>query len=131
MRSTALLIVRLAFALIIITHGWAKLVGPLGITGFAGFLGSMAIPAPTFFSWVIALLEVFGGIAILLGLYVEKVGLLFVLEFLFIVTYVRGLNVSKAELDILMLAAAASLSLMGPGSYAPMGRKKKADEIVA
>ena len=42
----ALLVLRIALALIFIAHGWAKL---SGLSGFVDFVGSLGIPAFTYF----------------------------------------------------------------------------------
>ena len=66
-----LLILRLGLGIVMIAHGWPKLNpnGPMkGPAGVAGFLKQLGIPLPTFFAWVVALLETVGAALLILGL---------------------------------------------------------------
>ncbi len=54
-------------------HGYAKLAR--GVEFFAAALAGMGIPAPTPMAWATALLELAGGVAILLGAYVVPLAL--------------------------------------------------------
>jgi hypothetical protein len=49
-------------------HGFAKL--GRGADSFATILGAMGVPAPYFMSWATIFIEIFGGLAILLGAFV-------------------------------------------------------------
>jgi putative oxidoreductase len=49
-------------------HGFAKL--SKGPEAFAGILHAIGVPAPHFMAWLTILIEIFGGLAVLLGAYI-------------------------------------------------------------
>ncbi len=102
-------------------HGWLKL---QDVSGFAGFVESLGIPAPDVMAYVVTYLEFLGGIALIIGLATRYVAALFVIEMIFtniLVKFDVGLIASEggvgAELDILVLAIALCLVLVGAGSW--------------
>jgi putative oxidoreductase len=112
-------VVRVMMGIILIVAGYQKFAG--GIDRFAGFLPQLGVPAPELFGWFIPILELVGGILVLLGLGVRWVGLLFIIEFLVITFYVKLPRAApmggwdSARIDLMMLAAAVLLVLAGPG----------------
>ena len=120
--SWGITVVRVMMGIILIVAGYQKLAG--GVERFAGFLPQLGIPAPELFGWLIPLLELVGGILVLLGLGVRWVGLLFIIEFLVITFYVKLPRAAplggwdSARIDLMMLAAAVMLVLAGPGRAA-------------
>lgn len=111
-----LLIMRIALGSIFITHGIQKL---QNMEETIGFFTSIGIPAPQFFAYVVALIETFGGIAIILGIFTEIVGLLLAIIMIVAIIQVKfplG-GFTKAELEIALLALAFGLSFTGAGSY--------------
>jgi putative oxidoreductase len=54
-------------------HGWAK--WSRGTAGFGKLLQQIGVPLPAFTSWVVTLLELFGGLATLVGAFVAVVSL--------------------------------------------------------
>lgn len=65
--NTALLIARVFVALVFISFGYGKLFGAPGIEGFTGMLTMLSFPMPAVFAYLVGIAELFGGIAILLG----------------------------------------------------------------
>ncbi len=65
-KDYSLLFIRIALAIVFVIHGWLKFSG-LEAAGEA--FGSLGAPMPHFLAFVAAVIEFFGGIAILLGLY--------------------------------------------------------------
>ena len=63
-----LLALRLSAGIIFISSGWMKL---NNIDMVSGMFDGMGIPMATFFAWVVALLEFVGGIALVLGIWVQ------------------------------------------------------------
>ncbi len=71
LHDLGLLAIRIMLGVVFIFHGGQKLFGMFGgpgIEGFAGWLGSMNVPAPTANAYLAAGAEFFGGIALLVGL---------------------------------------------------------------
>lgn len=122
MGDAAILILRLAAGVVLAYHGWQKL---QDVAGFAGFVESLDIPAPDFVAYLVIYLEFLGGIALIIGVATRYVAALFAIEMVFtnvLVKFDVGLIASEggvgAELDILILAIALSLVLVGAGRWA-------------
>ena len=119
--DTATLVLRLAVGVVLAYHGWLKLPD---IAGFAGFVDSLGIPAPDLMAYVVTYLEFLGGIALIVGLATRYFAALFVVEMIFTIVLVKldiGLIAPEAgvgaELDLLILAIALSLVLVGAGKW--------------
>jgi len=113
---------RIALGIVFFVHGYQKLFIQ-GIDGVAGFFGSVGIPAAFIFAYVVTLLEFFGGIALIFGLFTRFVAALFVIDMiaaLFAVHLQNGFSVSNGGYEFVFVLAAASFSLVfsGAGAYA-------------
>jgi putative oxidoreductase len=64
----ALLPLRLMVGFGFVNHGYAKLAR--GPAGFATILATLGVPAPGFMAWVTTLVELLGGILLMLGAFV-------------------------------------------------------------
>jgi putative oxidoreductase len=119
----ALLILRVALGAVLITHGLTKLTG-FGNT--AGFFSSTGVPLPTLAAAYATIVEVGGGILILLGVLVDVVGVLFAIDILGAMIFVHFKNGYSGpngwEYPSVLFAVALALALAGPGRYAP-GRR--------
>jgi len=114
--SLGLLVMRIVIAIIFVTHGVMKL-GAIDQT--VGFFASVGIPMASVMAWVVALLEVIGGIMILLGLWTGFFGtLLAIVMVVAIFTVKIKMGFQMAEVDIAMLALILGVVLAGPGKYA-------------
>ena len=60
-----LLASRVLLAILFLVSGFGMLAG--GPAGFAGYMGSIGIPAPMLVTWLVIALKVLGGIALLVG----------------------------------------------------------------
>jgi putative oxidoreductase len=109
--------IRLAVATIFIRHGAQKLF----IYGFAGVTGAftqMGVPFPGVTGPFIAVLEFFGGIALLMGLLTRLIALGFVFDMLVAILLVqlkRGFW--GYELEFLLLTSSVALFLTGAGRF--------------
>lgn len=99
------LIVGFGFA----AHGYAKLTR--GVEHFAATLAAMGVPAPTPMAWLTSLLELIGGIAILLGAYVAPLALPFVV---IMVTAMVGVHLQYGFSSIKLKAITAGGAEFGP-----------------
>lgn len=128
-----LAILRIAVGVIFLTHGIPKLLG--GVPGTADFLGQLGIPAPTIAAWAVTLLEVGGGLLLILGVLVVPVAILFIIHMsvgLVLVHlpegwYVVGPGQGGAEFNVLLIAANLALVLGGAGLWALGGRRTAAE----
>jgi putative oxidoreductase len=115
-------------------HGYAKL--SRGPEHFVNILHSLGVPAPTWLSWATILIELLGGLAVLLGAFVPlaSVPMAFILLVaIFTVHLPYGFSSIKLqtvtsagahfgqpgyETDLLYLASLAALVLGGTGPFA-------------
>jgi putative oxidoreductase len=108
-----------------LVHGLGKLdVGPLangsGVAGVVGFFASLGIPAPTLFAWVVTLVEVGGGLLVVLGLLTRYAAALVAVDMAVATVLVHlpnGFGVSNGgyEFTLLLALTAVSVVLSGPG----------------
>jgi putative oxidoreductase len=128
--SLGLAALRLAVATIFIKHGAQKLF-TFGFAGVTGAFTQMGVPFPGVTGPFIALLEFFGGIALLIGLLTRLIALGFVLDMLgaiLLVQLKRGF--SGYEFEFLLLVSSLALFLGGPGGFsvdALLGRRDAKD----
>lgn len=106
--------VRVVMAIIFIVAGWRKF--NMGLGGVGGLFTKLEIPFPGLSGPFIMLLELVGGIALLLGIATRWLGLLYALEFVVAAFYVKlpgGFD--NARIDLMLLAGGILLFLGGPG----------------
>jgi putative oxidoreductase len=112
-----LAVLRLAVATIFIRHGAQKLF-VFGFAGVSGAFAHMGVPLPGVMGPLIALLEFFGGIAVVVGLLTRLLALGFVCDMLGAILLVQLKNgFSKYELEFLLLGASLAIALMGAGRF--------------
>lgn len=105
---------------VFVAHGMQKFNN--GVDGFAGFLTSLNVPMPGIMKWVVPILEVGGGILLILGLGTRLVALLLAVLMLFTTLMVKldggliGEQGAGAEIDLMLLASGIALALLGPGA---------------
>src|SRR4029077_6581514 len=74
--------VRLGVGLCLMYDSYLLTFAPSGHANFAYMLTEVGLPAPELNAWAVGLLEFFGGLALVLGLFVEIVALVIALEIL-------------------------------------------------
>jgi putative oxidoreductase len=117
-----------------VAHGYAKVVK--GPDYFVGILHALGVPAPHFLGWATILVELVGGVAVLLGAFVSLVSvpmgtILLVATLTVHLPYgfssIKLLSVTNGraqfgqpgyETDLLYLACLAALTLGGSGPFA-------------
>jgi putative oxidoreductase len=127
LHSCGLTVLRIVVGVIFVMHGWQKL--SWGFEQVAGMLGSLHVPVPTVAAVVLTLVELLGGIALILGVLVRYVAGLLAIDMLFALILVHARNgffVPKGvEFPLLLLAANINLILSGAGSLSISGLRKK------
>lgn len=119
LQEWAILLLRLVVGIVFAVHGGQKLF-MMGFDGVAGFFGSLGIPLPMAAAVVVTLLELLGGLALILGIGTRYVAALLVLDMLVAMATVHlpnGFFVSDGGYELVLLLAAGALyfALAGPG----------------
>ena len=113
----AYLVGRVLLGVILIAHGWQKLVSN-GISGTSAFFDQSGVPMPTTSAWFAAIVELVGGVAIVLGVAVPVAAALVVLDMLGAYLFVhagKGLFIDKGGFELVGLIAAGCLLLLAVG----------------
>ncbi len=114
----AALALRVVIGLLMVYHGWPKVKNPKQTAGWVKSTGwTWAVP----FAYAFTFLEFLGGIALILGLLTQIVAIFFVLEMIATTIFAK-LKLGKKlaggwETDLLFLAAALALVLLGAGAW--------------
>lgn len=124
-----LAILRIVLGIAMAVHGWSKLSG--GVDGVAGFFGTLGIPAPGLMAWVVTIVELVGGILLIVGFLTQIVGILIALDMLGAILFaflLRGAPFIENgaitwEKEAVFAAAALCIVLAGPGAWS-------ADDVV-
>lgn len=118
--SAAALVLRVTVGIVLMAHGLAKLDG--GVENFAGSVGSMGIPFPMATAYATVAIEVLGGAMLVLGLGTRVwavLAMLLMVGTTLVVKWDVGLLGASGrtgmELDLLVLAGAMAIALLGPG----------------
>ncbi|WP_276249114.1 DoxX family protein [Haladaptatus sp. YSMS36] len=121
----SLVFVRLALGIPMLIAGVGKVFAlgpkPMGISGFAGFLASLGVPLPTIAAWGVGLIELVGGILLLVGLAVRIVSVVIAIDMLVATVLYHLPNGYPAagngiELTLALTLIAVALALSGPGA---------------
>jgi putative oxidoreductase len=116
------LVVRVIVGVIMAAHGWQKLAG--GPANFGGFLAQLGVPLPTLMAWVLTLVELVGGVLLVVGLLSRLAALLLTIDLVVAILLVK-VNVgliappqqgAGAELDLALIAGFLVILFAGPGS---------------
>ena len=124
-KDYGILLARVVLAVILITAGYSKFAGP-GIGGVTGYFESINLFAAPLLGFLVPILELAGGIAILLGIGSRLLSLWVIVQFFLIVVYIKPVLMqaewSVIRTDLLLLTFGVLIATNGPGALA-LGRK--------
>jgi len=121
------LVLRIGLGSMWIAHALLKFL-VFTIPGFAAWLNSQGLPEA--FAWPVALLELFGGLAILLGIYGRHVALLLIpIMAIAAWTHISNgwLHTSQGggwEYPVFLVIASLAFALIGDGAFAIRTKRK-------
>ena len=115
---------RIALGIAFVIHGWSKLSG--GVDGFAGFIGgTLGVPLPGLMAWVVTIVELVGGILLIVGFLTQIAGILLALDMLGAIIFaflgqgrpfIDGGAITW-EKELVFGIAALCIALAGPGAW--------------
>ena len=116
------LVLRVILGLTMFWHGWKKF--DAGLSGTKDFFDFLSIPLPGVMAFVVAVLELVGGIALVVGIATRLISVLFIIELLVAVLRYKygedvgfiGADQAGAELDWALIAGFFALATMGAGA---------------
>lgn len=132
MASLALAILRVVLGYIFVMHGWQKY-NDIGIAGMQAGFGQMGVPNAEVFAVLVIILELVGGVLLIIGFLSRPIAALLAVEMVgawVLVHAPNGFFVSENGYELVLILAAAALTIVlaGPGrfslDYALFGRRK-------
>ncbi|MHA6799527.1 DoxX family protein [Bounagaea algeriensis] len=117
LRDLFALIARIGIGVVLIAHGWQKF-AEWGIAGTAQSFRGMGVPLPTVSAWFAALVELVGGVLLILGLLLPLVGIAVAVDMAGAALFVhagQGLFVPDGIELVLVLGVAALALGFGGG----------------
>ena len=121
-QGLGLTILRVVVGTVFFVHGLQKLF-LMGFGGVAGMLEGLGVPAPGLFAVILTLVELLGGLALMLGLFTRIAAIPLAVDMLVATLTVHLPNGFSAqnggyEFTLVLLAASVALAVAGPGEAA-------------
>jgi putative oxidoreductase len=127
-QSWAITVLRVVVGAVFLAHGIQKFF-MFGLHGVAGMFGSIGVPLPAVTSVIVALVELVGGAALILGFLTRWAAALNGFDMLVAVLLVHlkngFFNPMGVEFPLTLLAACIALALLGPGAASVDGALAK------
>ena len=127
-QSWAITVLRVVVGGVFLAHGIQKFF-MFGLHGVAGMFGSIGVPLPAVTSAIVALVELVGGAALILGFLTRWAAALNGFDMLVAVLLVHlkngFFNPMGIEFPLTLLAACIALALLGPGAASVDGALAK------
>lgn len=112
-KDLGLFLIRVALAAIFITAGWSKFAA---MDQVAPMFASMGLNE--FIAWLVAAVELLGGIAMLLGVFVQYAGIALAIVMVFAIALVKwDMGFAASQIDIMLLVSSLGIALIGAGRW--------------
>lgn len=120
-KDEAYLLLRIVTGIVFVVHGYDKVVTK-GIGSVAGFFNGVNIPLPEISAFLVSYGELFGGIALIVGIFthwIAKLNVIIMLGAIFFVHLAKGYNILEGgyEYALLILVVNIVIATMGAGKY--------------
>lgn len=117
--NMAALIGRIFIAVLFIPAGWTKL---MAISGTASYFASLGLPMPMVTAILVGLIELLGGLALLVGLQTRIAAVivaLFTIGTILVahIDFSNGLNIIMAQKNLAIAGGLLALAAYGAGRY--------------
>jgi len=110
--------IRLVVGIVFIAHGWLKL-SSFGIQGTTKFMGGLGIPVPGVIAVYVIVLEMIGGLALILGGFTRFFAALLAIDMLGAIFFAKrdaGFFGPKGwEFELALCAVCVTLAIVGAG----------------
>lgn len=119
--GSAFAILRIALGLMFIGAGWSKIRSMMGDGGTATFFSSLGIPLADVFAWGVGLVELLGGIALVLGAFLSVATTLLTIIMIFAMmlpTIVFGFDINSIIEHLIYIGALLSIMFDDINAYA-------------
>ena len=119
-QNTALLVGRVALGIVLIAHGWQKFFS-YGVSGVAANFDTMGVPLPAVSATFAAVVELVGGILLIIGLAVPLIGLLVAVDMAGALLFVHapnGVFVDGGGYELVLVIGALGVVFAGVGAGA-------------
>ena len=113
--NLGLLLARIAVGLVFVFHGWQKL---QNMDGTVGFFASLHLPATL--AYIVMIIELLGGILMILGFFVRYVGILFAAVMVGVFATTSGGKISGLtghDFEFVLLLVSLAIAFQGSGAY--------------
>ena len=105
---------RLVMGIILVVSGYGKL---SHLSNTIAFFAKYGFPIPVATAWSVGSLELFGGVALILGLFVRILGILYAIEFVVASVWVQlpTSGFAQGRLLFMLIAGGFALYVLGAG----------------
>ncbi|MEZ4103743.1 MAG: DoxX family protein [Candidatus Paceibacterota bacterium] len=133
--SWALLAIRVTVGIFFMVHGYKKFFGEGGLSSFTDILAGIGFPAAATFAFLVAFAQLFGGLAIILGVLTRFSAFWLTLISVYGWITVKGLpgtTVYMGDLELMLsIGMTLALMLVGPGVISLSSKLKREDIVVS
>ncbi len=124
--EVGLAVLRIVTGIVFAAHGYQKFF-VMGIQGVTGFFTGVGAPFPHISAIIVSTVELFGGIALILGLLTSLVAIPLAIDMLSAIVLFHAKNgffvPTGIEFVLMLLTASAAVGLAGPGAFSVDGMR--------
>ncbi len=130
--DVGILLLRIVVGVVFIAHGWSKFANLSATSDFFGNI--LGFPMPSVLAFVVAFVELVGGVMVLVGAFTWLAGMLLALIMIVAIFGAKGISHLTGqggyEYELVLLGALLAIAKIPPGKYSVMHVMKKENEMV-